>query len=111
MTTLSVEDASTIDRVIGEITKDVTKAATEGALAAVYWNLRDHATSYREARAFKLSYENWRNNRDAPRAYEKHAIHEFYARGLEAAAREVAQMLGKPENEIERDIPSEEVKP
>lgn len=70
-------------------------------LRAAYWKLREHASSYRNTRAFRTTYDRWQANRDDPRAYQKHVIHEFYARGIEWAARDIAELLGMPEHEID----------
>ena len=61
---------------------DATYAAT---LTAAYWKLHDHAEGYRNTKVFR---------------------HEWYARGIEAAARDIAELLGVPEHEIEREEPA-----
>lgn len=71
------------------------------ALTLAYWKLRRHAAAYRATTAFERTRDAWQANRDDARLYQKHVIHEFYARGIEAAAREIAEMLGVPEYEIE----------
>lgn len=71
-------------------------------LVEVYWKLREHADNYRNTAMFKKTYANWQAERDDKRAYQRHVIHEFYVRGIELGARDVAAMLGVPENEIER---------
>jgi phage terminase large subunit-like protein len=74
---------------------------TRAALTAAYWNLRRHADEYRDTAGFRKAHERWQANREDQRIYTKAAIHEFYAKGIEAAAREIAAMLGIPEHEIE----------
>lgn len=81
---------------------DVLSEEEKAILAKTYWKIRDHALEYRNTRAFKLCYDNWRDNRDDPKAYQKFLVHEFFARGLEKAAHDLAEMLGVPEYEIER---------
>jgi hypothetical protein len=70
-------------------------------LREAYWKLREHASAYRSTAGFRRSYEAWQADRDDPRAYQKHVVHEFYAKGIEAAAEDIAEMLGVPEHEIE----------
>lgn len=76
-------------------------AAYTATLTAVYWKLREHASAYRSTAGFRKARERWEANRDDERLYRRTALHEFYARGVEAAARDVAVMLGTPEHEME----------
>ena len=71
-------------------------------LTVAYWKLRDHADAYRNATVFRRARERWEANRDDERTYRRYALHEFYAKGIEAAAREIADLIGVPEHEIER---------
>jgi hypothetical protein len=77
----------------------------DAALTDAYWKLREHASAYRGTKQFRKTYEAWQDNRDDPRAYQKHVVHEFFARGIEAAARDVAELLGVPEHEIPERSP------
>lgn len=71
------------------------------ALTEAYRKLREHASGYRATTTFGTARDRWQENREDQRAYTKHAVHEFYARGIEAAARTLAEMLELPEHEIE----------
>lgn len=73
----------------------------QAVLIDAYWKLRQHAESYRATPIFQRTRDAWQGNRTDSRLYEKHVIHEFYARGVEAAARDLAELLGVPEHEIE----------
>lgn len=71
-------------------------------LRETYWKLREHASAYRDTRGFRTARERWEaSGRSDDRLYTKTVTHEFYARGIEAAAREVAELLGVAEHEIE----------
>lgn len=84
----------------------VAEVATDAALRQAYWALREHASGYRATAVFRTTRERWESDRSDRRAYEKHVVHEFYARGVEAAARTVAELLGEPEHEIEEGGPT-----
>lgn len=60
----------------------------DAVLTAAYWHLRDHADGYRAA--------------SPPEGAGSHRLHGWYARGIEAAARDLAELLGVEECEIER---------
>lgn len=77
------------------------EAAYRAALNTAYWKLREHASGYRGADAFRERMEAYRENRDDHLKARKALTHEFYARGIEAGARTVAELLGVPEHEIE----------
>lgn len=73
------------------------------ALIDAYWKLRDHAEAYRNTTPVRKVRERWENTgRRDQELGRTAAINEFYARGIEAAARDLAEMLGIPEHEIER---------
>lgn len=80
---------------------DAPDPAARQALTTAYWKLREHASAYRGTKGMRMARERWEANRDDHRLYAKAVIHEFYARGVEAAAREIAELLGVPEHEIE----------
>ncbi|MFI2663247.1 hypothetical protein [Micromonospora carbonacea] len=87
----------------GEGFRAAADAAYTATLTHLYWHLRRHADEYRATAAFRKAHERWNANRDDQRLYAKAAVHEFYVRGVEAAARDVAALLGVPEHEIERE--------
>lgn len=75
---------------------------TRAALTAAYWKLREHASSYRSAAPVRKVYERWENSgRKDQQLGRVVTVHEWFARGVEAAARDIAEMLGTPEHEIE----------
>jgi hypothetical protein len=81
--------------------------AYKEALREAYWGLRDHAETYRATNVYRKARERWEaSDRSDERLFHKASIHEHYARGVGAAARDIAEMLGVPEHEIERDDPS-----
>jgi hypothetical protein len=72
-------------------------------LIDAYWKLRDHAAGYRDTKVLRQARERWEaSDRRDERLFHKVSIHEHYARGVEAAARDIADMLGVPEHEVER---------
>jgi len=77
-------------------------SARDGVLVEVYWRLHDHAAAYRDTEGVRRCRERWQANRDDPEPWHLYAVHEFYARGINAAARDVEELLGVPEREIER---------
>lgn len=80
------------------------------ALTAAYWKIRQHADAYRATKGYQRAQERWEaSGRRDDELMHKLSIHVHYARGIEAAAREVAEMLGIPEHEIEP--PANEEKP
>lgn len=90
------------DRLAATVAGDVLRGA--------YWELRDHAAGYRNAELFRRTYNAWQANRDDPRAYRRHIIHEFFARGIEAAAQDLAESLAKilgiPESVLDPPVPA-----
>jgi hypothetical protein len=77
-------------------------AAYTAALTAVYWRLRRHADAYRDTTGYRRAQERWeQSGRRDTELLHKLSVHVNYARGIDAAAREVADMLGIPEHEIE----------
>lgn len=71
-------------------------------LRAAYWLLRRHAESYRATTGFRRARERWEaSGRSDAVTERKLLVHEWYARGIEAAARDLAEVLGVPEHEIE----------
>lgn len=96
-------DPHPIDNECQNIT-DVTEQETRRkTLIEAYWKLRDHAAGYRDADLFKKRQARWEGDRNNSEYYHQYMIHEFYARGLEWAARDIAEMLGVTEPEIERE--------
>ena len=79
----------------------VAEVATDAALRQAYWALREHASGYRGADVFRRAMEVYVADRGDPLKARNALLHEWYARGLEAAARTVAELLGEPEHEIE----------
>lgn len=71
---------------------DTVAELVDGVLTGVYWHLRDHADGYRAASPTS----------DAA----SHRLHGWYARGIEAGARDLAGLLGVEECEIERPEPA-----
>ncbi len=86
-------------------TSEAFDAAADAAYTAtlhdVYWKLREHASAYRSAQGTRKARERWEANRADTRLYAKALSHESYARGIESAARDIAELLGTPEHEIE----------
>jgi hypothetical protein len=82
------------------------KDAAPAALRVAYWKLREHASGYRGAEVFRRSMEAYQADRSDPLKARKALTHEFYARGIEAAARTVAELLGEPEHEIQEGGPT-----
>ncbi|MGC5019030.1 hypothetical protein [Micromonospora sp. DT47] len=74
----------------------------EALLRDAYWKLRQHADAYRNTNGYRRAQERWEQSggRD-DELLHKLSIHVHYARGIEAAAREIAEMLGVPEHEID----------
>lgn len=95
---------------ISECPDTVAQVATDAALRQAYWALREHASGYRGAKAFRETQARWEADRTDQRAYSRANAHEFYARGIEAAARTIAEtiaeLLGEPEHEIEEGGPT-----
>jgi hypothetical protein len=81
----------------------VADVAADAALREVYWALREHASGYRGAEVFRRAMAAHQDDRGDLLKARKALTHEFYARGIEAAARTVAELLGKPEHEIITD--------
>lgn len=79
-----------------------TTRTADAVLQQAYWALREHASSYRGAQVFRRARERWEADRDDERKYSRYVIHEWYARGIEAAARDIAELMGVPEFEIDR---------
>lgn len=70
------------------------------ALQEAYWRLREHASGYRGADAFRRAMAAYEDDRADPVACRRAMNHEWYARGIEAAARTLAELLETPEHEI-----------
>lgn len=72
-----------------------------GALRRAYEHLRTHAREYRGTKAFRETRARWElsDRRDDAAGRRAH-IHEFFARGIEAGARDLAELLGTPEHEL-----------
>ena len=63
------------------------------ALRAAYWKLRGHASSYRGTDIFRRRQEFFRLDPDNAVAARGAARDEWYARGIEAAAADFAELL------------------
>lgn len=83
-----------------ELVTELTASATEGALTAAYWNIREHVTLYRNSQEFLEAHRETFAKPQDPQLFQRYIAHEFYARGIEWAARDIATMLGVPESEI-----------
>lgn len=97
LTGLSAEQALRLGQATGEMVNN----ARQQALREAYWKLREHASGYRGAEAFRRRIAAYEADHSDLLKARKALTHEFYARGIEAAARTVAEMLGVPEHEIE----------
>lgn len=69
------------------------------ALRAAYWKLRGHASSYRSTGVFARRQESFRADPDNAVFARGAARDEWYARGIEAAADDLAELL-----ELEYDV-------
>lgn len=78
-------------------------AAIDTVLRHLYWQLREHASAYRDSDPVRQARQRWEENPDDPRACTEHVGHEFYALGVEAAAREISELMGEPEHEIDQE--------
>ncbi|MEV1315350.1 hypothetical protein AB0J14_04615 [Micromonospora arborensis] len=76
-------------------------AAYTATLHATYWKLREHASAYRNTKGFRSAMASWEADRHNDRRYASAVLHEWFAKGIEAAARDIAELLGTPEHEIE----------
>lgn len=77
------------------------RAGNDAVLRLVYRTIRRHAATYRDTRQFRAQTQACRDDRNDPVAARRALSHEFYARGIEAAARDIAELLGVPECEID----------
>lgn len=75
-------------------------AAVVAVLTMAYRKAREHASSYRGTRQFRRHMEAYREDRSDPLKARKALVHEFYARGIESAARDIADLLGVPEHDL-----------
>jgi hypothetical protein len=74
--------------------------ARRQALSEAYWRIREHASGYRGTELFQRTRERWEaSGRHDKDALVKVVTHEFFARGIESAADEVAALLGLDEND------------
>jgi hypothetical protein len=71
------------------------------ALRSAYWKLREHASGYRGADAFRRVLERYEASDRDERLYRGVVLNEWFARGIEAAASDVADLLGVEEYDIE----------
>lgn len=69
------------------------------ALRAAYWKLRGHASSYRSTGVFQRRQDSFRADPDNAVLARGAARDEWYARGIEAAADDLAEVL-----ELEYDV-------
>jgi len=83
------------------VAAEVAPLVAAQALRSAYWKLREHASSYRGADAFRRVVERYEASDRDERLYRGVVIDEWYARGIEAAARDVAELLGIEEYDIE----------
>lgn len=74
-------------------------------LRAAYWEIREHAISYRATDLFRKRQAEFRTYPDNAAVARGAARDEWYARGLESAARDIAKLLGEPEHEIAEPDP------
>lgn len=111
---MSVCDAPTIEeclqcrgvlRVIRAVLAAALPAAEAKTLNSAYWKLREHASGYRSAEVFRRAMEAYEEDRSDPVKCRRAMNHEWYARGIEAAARTIAELLGVPEHELGDDDP------
>jgi hypothetical protein len=72
------------------------------ALRAAYWKLRGHASSYRSTGVFARRQDWFRSDPDNAVAARGAARDEWYARGIEAAADDLAELLAA-EYEVQID--------
>lgn len=86
------------------LTKDdllrLAEESRRNALLEAYWKLRDHAASRRDTASYRGAQE---------RGGRSLLVMENRCRGLEDGARDIAEMLGVEEHEIERPVGSSEV--
>jgi hypothetical protein len=89
------------DLVAPEFLHLLAREAAPAALRTAYWKLREHASGYRSTDVFRRRQEQFRADPDNAVLARGAVRDEWYARGIEAAARTVAELLGEPEHEIE----------
>lgn len=81
------------------------------ALTAAYWKLREHASALRSTFVYTRAQERFEEAREAEREglamasdrrwRETYARLRGHAAGIESAARDIADMLGIEENEVD----------
>lgn len=79
-------------------------AAYAATLTHLYWKLQRHAAGYRDTVGYVRSQERARGGSE--RDKRQAAMHRAFARGIEAAGEDIADMLGVPEHEIEPETES-----
>jgi hypothetical protein len=85
----------------GEAFDAAADAAYAATLHAAYWKLREHASAYRSTKGFRSAMASWEADRHNDQRYASAVLHEWFARGIERAAQEIADLIGVPEHEIE----------
>ncbi|MFF0822372.1 hypothetical protein ACFYUR_18580 [Micromonospora haikouensis] len=83
----------------GEAFQAAADAAYTATLTHLYWKLHDHAAGYRATTGYTRSQE--RAKTGGERDKRQAAMHRAFARGLEAAGEDIANMLGVLEHEIQ----------
>jgi hypothetical protein len=72
------------------------------ALREAYWKLREHASGLRATEVYRKASERREGTLGESPAHQRYRWLEATARGIEDGARDLAELLGVPENEIER---------
>lgn len=83
----------------------VHRRVRNATLIEAYWKLRDHAAGSRETSVYQRAKEAY----EADMTQRGYVAVEWKCRGIEVAARDLAEMLGVPESEIERPPGTSEV--
>lgn len=97
---MPAEEKAAIRLYIDRMVAQAADAEQAQVLNDAYWKLRKHASGYRSANVFRRAMEAYEADRADPVKCRRAMNHEWYARGIEAAARTVADLIGVPEHEI-----------
>jgi hypothetical protein len=73
----------------------------ELVLIEAYWKLREHASALRSTTVYRKASERAEGAGTLTHAYQRYLWLEATARGIEDGARDLAELLGIEENEVE----------
>lgn len=82
---------------------DVEKQTREEVLLIAYWEIIDQGKEFEESEQYKASLYLWKHgDRSDPHIYNHYYYDVAKAEGFMRAARDIAEILGIPENKMPR---------